>query len=81
MKDNKQEIIVTDDVTQAPGTSFSQAVKSAYTEPATWMYKYGPVIWFGVIPVAIGIIFYIFFIQKQKGKEKRILLERSVDIE
>lgn len=80
MQDNK-EIILTDDVTQAPGTSFSQAVKSAYSEPANWMYKYGPVIWFGVIPIVIGIIFYIFFIQKQKGKERRIMMERSVDIE
>ncbi len=69
------------DITENQGPTFGQAVKSAYTDPADWMYKYGPIIWFGVIPIAVGIIVYFVFKRQQHKKEERILMERSVDIE
>jgi len=69
------------DITQNQNPTFSQAIKGAYTYPADWMYKYGPIIWFGVVPIVIGVIVFFVIKSQQRKREDRILMERSVDIE
>jgi hypothetical protein len=69
------------DITEPSNVPASQMIKDAYAYPADWMYKWGPLIWFGVIPIGLGLLIYFILIRRQKKKENRISMERIATIE
>jgi len=61
--------------------SLGDQIKNAFTNPFSWMYKLGPLIWFLIVPSIIFLSIYLYRRRKAKKAENENLEKRIQGLE
>lgn len=56
-------------------------VKNTLMSPFSWMFKYGPILWFVIVPGIIFLCVYLYQKHKNKKKEQALLESRVQGLE